>query len=67
MALAYSTRVRQRFLLRTSTWSRAQKDSITALSKQSPTEPIDGSSPDWRGRQGHLAHHGYGREASSTV
>ena len=51
MALAYSTRVRQRFLLRTSTWSRAQKDSITALSKQSPTQPIDGNSPDRRARR----------------
>jgi hypothetical protein len=30
---------------------RLQNDSMTALSKQSPTEPIDGSSPESRARR----------------
>jgi hypothetical protein len=51
MAWANLILVRQRFLLRTSTWRRPQNDSMTALSKQSPTDPIDGSSPDWRTRR----------------
>ena len=29
---------------------RAQNDSITALSKQSPTDPMDGTRPGWRAR-----------------
>jgi hypothetical protein len=32
--------------LSSSTWTRAQKDSIIALSTQSPIEPIEGSRPD---------------------
>jgi hypothetical protein len=45
IALANSTRVIQRFRSSSSTCIRLQKDSMTALSKQSPTEPIDGSNP----------------------
>lgn len=45
MALASSTRVDQRFLSSSSTCIRLQNDSIMALSKQSPTEPIDGACP----------------------
>jgi len=41
MALANAMRVDQRLRLSNSTCMRLQKDSITALSKQSPTEPID--------------------------
>lgn len=39
-------RVRQRCRSRSSTCIRDQKDSIIALSKQSPIEPIDGTSPE---------------------
>ena len=46
MALASSMRVLQRVRSSTSTCIRLQNDSIIALSKQSPTEPIDGSSPE---------------------
>ena len=46
MALASSMRVDQRLRLSNSTCMRLQKDSMTALSKQSPTEPIDGSNPE---------------------
>ena len=40
-------RVRHRRRSRSSTCIRAQKDSINALSKQSPTDPIEGTRPDW--------------------
>jgi hypothetical protein len=46
MALASSMRVDQGLRLSNSTCMRLQKDSMTALSKQSPTEPIDGSNPE---------------------
>lgn len=46
MALAISTRVFHRFGFSSSTCIRAQSDSTMALSKQSPTDPIDGRSPD---------------------
>ena len=51
MALASSSRVIQRVRSSNSTCIRLQKDSMTALSKQSPTEPIDGSSPDSTARR----------------
>src|SRR5690606_7003568 len=50
MALASSMRVSHRFRLSSSTCIRAQNDSTTALSKQSPTDPIEGTRPDWRAR-----------------
>ena len=50
MALANSIRVCHRCRSRSSTCIRAQNDSINALSKQSPTDPIEGTSPDWRAR-----------------
>ncbi len=50
IALANSMRVRHRRRLRSSTCIRAQNDSINALSKQSPTDPIEGTRPDWRAR-----------------
>jgi hypothetical protein len=46
---ANSTRVRHRFRSSNSTCTRLQNDSITALSKQSPTEPIEGSRPAAKG------------------
>ncbi len=45
MALASSTRVDQRLPSSNSTCMRLQNDYIIALSKQSPTEPIDGRKP----------------------
>jgi hypothetical protein len=36
----------QRFRSRSSTCIRLQNDSMTALSKQSPIEPIEGTSPE---------------------
>jgi hypothetical protein len=45
MALASSTRLLQRLRSSGSTCIRLQKDSMTALSKQSPPEPIDGGHP----------------------
>ena len=50
MALDSSRRVRQRRRLSSSTCMRAQNDSITALSKQSPIEPIDTARPASRAR-----------------
>ncbi len=44
MALASSIQVIQRLRSSSSTCMRLQKDSMTALSKQSPTEPIEGNS-----------------------
>jgi hypothetical protein len=44
-AFASSTRLRQRRRLSSSTRIRDQKHSITALSLQSPIEPINGISP----------------------
>ena len=49
-AFASSIRVLQRLRSSSSTCIRAQNDSIMALSKQSPTVPIDGTSPDWWAR-----------------
>ena len=46
IALASSTRVRHRWRSRSSTCIWLQNDSMTALSKQSPTEPIDGRRPE---------------------
>ena len=46
IALASSIRVCQRLRSNSSTCIRDQNDSIIALSKQSPTEPIEGSSPE---------------------
>ena len=46
IAFASSIRVRQRLRSNSSTCIRDQNDSIIALSKQSPTEPIEGSSPE---------------------
>ena len=46
IALASSMRVRQRFRSSSSTCIRDQNDSTIALSKQSPTEPIDGNRPE---------------------
>ena len=46
IALASSMRVRQRRRSSSSTCMRAQNDSIKALSKQSPTVPMDGTSPE---------------------
>lgn len=46
IALARSTRVCQRFRSSSSACIRDQNDSTVALSKQSPTEPIEGSSPE---------------------
>src|SRR2546427_10238505 len=43
-------RVRHRFRSSNSTCTRLQNDSMTALSKQSPTEPIEGSRPESRAR-----------------
>ena len=51
MALASSMRVRQRCRSRSSTCIRDQNDSMTALSKQSPTEPIDGTRPESSARR----------------
>jgi len=51
MALASSTRVDQRLRLSISTCIRLQNDSIMALSKQSPTEPIDGRRPESTARR----------------
>src|SRR6266496_975310 len=45
-----STRVFHLVRFKSSVWSRAQKDSITALSKASPTDPIDGTKPARRTR-----------------
>ena len=50
MALASSIGVRHRCRLSSSTYMRAQNASTTALSKQSPTDPMEGMSPDWRAR-----------------
>jgi hypothetical protein len=50
IAFASSTLVCQRRVLSSSTCIRDQNASITALSKQSPTDLIDGTSPDWRAR-----------------
>jgi len=50
MALASSMRERHRCRLRGSTCIRTQNDSIMALSKQSPIDPIEGTSPDCRAR-----------------
>src|SRR6266581_5401124 len=50
MAFASSTRVRHRFRSSSSTWTRLQNDSMTALSKQSPTEPVEVSRPESRAR-----------------
>jgi hypothetical protein len=44
-AVDSSSRVLQSLRLSSSTWTRAQKDSIIALSTQSPMEPIEGSRP----------------------
>ena len=41
MALVNSTRVRQRFLLGTSTWSHAQNDSMTGLLRQTTSSGSD--------------------------
>jgi hypothetical protein len=46
IALASSILVLQRRRLSSSTCMRAQNDSTTALSKQSPIEPIEATSPD---------------------
>ncbi|MFJ2264463.1 hypothetical protein ACIOKD_40350 [Streptomyces sp. NPDC087844] len=45
-AVDSSSRVRHRLRLSSSTWTRAQKDSVIALSTQSPMEPIEGSRPE---------------------
>jgi hypothetical protein len=45
-AVDSSSRVLHRLRLSSSTWTRAQKDSIIALSTQSPMEPIEGSRPE---------------------
>ena len=50
IALANSMRVRHRRRSRSSTCIRARNDSINALSEQSPTDPIEGTRPDWRAR-----------------
>src|SRR3954447_23828514 len=50
IALASSTRVFQRRVSSSSTCIRDQNASIIALSQQSPTDPIEGSSPDFRAR-----------------
>ena len=50
IAFASSMRVRQRFRSPSSTCIGDQNDSIIALSKQSPTEPIDRSRPEWTAR-----------------
>ena len=50
IALASSIRVLQRLRSNSSTCMRAQNDSMVALSKQSPTVPMDGTSPDSRAR-----------------
>ena len=50
MALASSILVRHRCRFHNSTCIRAQNDSTTALSKQSPTDPIEGTRPDLRAR-----------------
>ncbi len=50
IAFASSTRVRHRFRSSNSTCTRLRNDSMTALSKQSPTEPIEGRRPEWRAR-----------------
>jgi hypothetical protein len=49
-ALASSIRVRHRCRLSSSVCTRPQKDSITALSQQSPIDPIEGTSPEARAR-----------------
>ena len=46
IAVTSSTRVRQRCRSSSSTCIRDQNDSTTALSKQAPTPPIEGTSPD---------------------
>lgn len=51
MALASSIRVRQRCRSKSSTCMRDQNDSIIALSKQSPIEPIDGTRPESSARR----------------
>jgi hypothetical protein len=51
MQSASSTRVCQHWRSRSSTCIRLQNDSITALSKRSPTEPIDGTSPELSARR----------------
>ncbi len=50
IALASSIRVLHRLRSNSSTCIRAQNDSIVALSKQSPTIPMDGTRPDSRAR-----------------
>jgi hypothetical protein len=45
MAVAGSSRVVQVRVLRSSIWRLPQNDSIIALSKQSPTVPMDPSRP----------------------
>ncbi len=51
MALANSMRVFQRLRSSSSTCILLQKDSMNALSKQSPTDPIDGSRPESTARR----------------
>lgn len=51
IALASSIRVFHRFRSRSSTYILLQKDSMTALSKQSPTEPMDGNNPESTARR----------------
>lgn len=50
IAFASSIRVFQRRVFSSSTRIRDQNASIIALSQQSPIEPIDGMSLDWRAR-----------------